>query len=1710
MAKQKKLNKNLVAFLTVMGMVLTLSVVTLIVYQQSRRDPVVLAESAAEARKAGDLEEATRRYNRAWQASRDRGEPNTQYIIDAARCAFDMGELNSWLGFLKAAKAAQPKDRPVLKAILDGLWLTREVAGVVIWSSEWREAGEDLYAVIMPDAEADPEQGDLDPETRQLAALGLASQAQGHWAERPATAEHYAAAAAAARRAFALDPTNPRVAITYDQYLVRASATAIEGAQDGNRETVELKKLDPEYLAEIVPESKDWVRPEIGFVDLNEAVLKRSLVMLKAALAEHPDDGPLVALYGERAQMWAHRLRLRAQEGDAEAEAEASAVLAGAREAYDTAQAKHDEPDPDLLISLAWFELGRFRQRHSEMTLAEAAKLRDELEPIEQYAEQALEVEPALYGGYRLKADLQQQFSLGDDGELLPVAGRLERALTVYEDARERTLTLRSVRAQLADVMLLRLIMLMRGFDTAMGCYVTAEGDSQGNYLKRVEAFLEDARVKYTEQPVTYLMSALYAAAMNDDITAIADLEKAYEKAEQDMTAQGREAEYWLDMVGARRLPAEQLALLYGQRGQFGEAQKWGDKAIDQYDADGRVPPVTLIGSQAEMLVRVGQPQAALDLLEVYRTVYPGDETLQAVRLLALPKVDPVAAERELEQMKASGVRELMWIARLQVEQESYDKARETLQQIIDSETATTPEVHEAGQRLVAVLAMQKKFEEARQLLQQLRSDPRFADAQRMLDSLDIDVRITAAEDAPEQQKALEQERLALLQSESEPFLRAQGLYGYYLRQGDEEQALAQLAEMRRLRPDEGMVVEEELRLRLQREEYAAAEPLARILGEYDGGVGYDRAGGATYRGDLSLARGDFELAIREYLEAVNKLPASGTLQTKLARAYLAAGRTNEGIDTLKRAIEINPRSFEGYVFLRTAYMQKAQQSYGPEQDRFIAMARDAEQKAAELSPDHPLVREWRQQADERSNPLAAIAGREQQRAQNPQDEENVQQLAQLYLAAWGQVASAEEPRRQLIEQATKFFNEAVAQYTGELQVMIARAAAAFYAQSGDVDGGERFVRDLAAKFSGSQKLEMQLLLAAYFEAVGNALAAEREYRQAQRLVSEVTTDPAEQRQLNLRAGMAFIGFHERQRRPDKVAEACRWVLDRSGSAGTGELSLRDVRLTLIQALFNAGQLADAEREIEDFVEQHPDDLQGLVARAQLHLLRNERQEAYEDLTRILEKDPEHLMTLYSRGRLDLERGRYELARRDLERAGELVVRQPQVEAEVRRALASLYERTQRYDLAETQYRAMLAALERDGAPAEQRQEVVRQLARLLYSGAKSFERAQQLISEYMQTHTGEWLWPFELGALLETRADEAAKTDKREAAKADYGQAATYYQEAARLGEAESLAAVTQATRAAMRALNAAERYNEAISAYQNFPEERLLAMIRPSSRPLAQAELRSRLGIEVAKAHGGLGATAAEMAQWQECLLSASSLSLGMMGHVADAMREALPPERVEELVRDQVQQHDLSTETGVRMRVVLATHLTMNKMAQDALAVIGELRAFAKPGTAEHLGMLLTQAQALEYAGDAQGTVQTYREVLSTYDTNVTALNNLAYILVDRAPPLYAPEEAMEYAERLRRVLVGHDSAGSLLDTVGWVYYHNAEYEMALATLEEALSLGGANPALCLHLGHVYQKLNRNVDARTILARGRDLALQDDDQERLQQIDDVLKQL
>jgi tetratricopeptide (TPR) repeat protein len=1672
MATQKRLNKNLVAFLTVMAIVVVVSVFALIVRQQSRRDPELLARGARDSRQAGDLDEATRRFLRAWEASDLRGEPNTKYVLEAAACLYEMGELGQWRGLLEKISAKMPDDQSLPTAMLEGLWQAIEITGGgVVWAEFLRDAGEKL---VQLDAQS---------------VLAQASIARALWGLTGA--ENEARADRLAQQAFAQEPHDPRVAATYIVYLQRKAKAELEAALAAGGRPTDMDRINRKFVDDL-------------------------LAVMGPAIEAHPDNAALATSYAGYLQYEGRR-----SEAAGKAERATELFKKGGEALAKAIDASRARPSPDLYLALAEHEREQFDRAHKNLTAADAGKFRDEIEQIDSDARRAIELEPAMFGAYTLRADLVRRFAAGPQGEELTHPQRLERTLELLEVAQKRTLTLRSVRAGLTTEE--RLLMLHAAFDVAMAFDFQAAGDSRSGppTLTRTEKIVEDARVKYPERPLTAYMQGQIEIAKGDMIAAIGSLQQAHQKAEREQLVQFRgQAYYWLVHARANRLPTDQLALLYAQRSQYGEAVRWADLAVKEFGVLGAVPPAPLIATYAEMLRQVGKALDGLSLIDEYRPKYPDDPTLKSVRVSLLTDLKRTdEAQAELKGITVPGVSAQLWIAQKAVDQSDFARAEQVLRDVLKDEQASDDQFREALQRLVDVLDRSQRRVEARAFVKQMMSDPPRSGLQRLLQRLDLKLEPDdPSKLTPEQRKELDDKLLALIAQTTNPLARAQEYYQFYRERGELDKALPYLEEMCKQMPNELRVVEEEFRVRLFLQQFDRATELLALLSQYDNGVGFDHVGGATYRGDLALAKGNAARAIIEYRQAEQQLQAkSDEVEIRLGQAYLVAGKIPEGLEALNRAALLNPRSFMAQRLLREVYRQKAAGAFGAEKSGYEAEVTEHQANATKLAPDDPEVKAWNEEAAEELDPLTAIARREKDRAANPNDTKNVVRLGELLVDAWRQATgpAKEQWRPKILEAADGFYPDVLFTATGDTQSRLARSAAEFYSLAQRADQGATLLRRLIEQRSGQGRIEAQLLLAMFFEALGNPDAAEREYQQAQRLVREVTTDAEQRRQLDLNVGLTLIRFQQRQRRLDKVAEACRWLLDRLGSNPTQNATLQDVRITLIEALYSAGQFADAEAEIKEYLTQWPDDVSGLSARAQLHLRKNERDLAVQDLDRVLAKSPDNVLALYSRGRVLLERGRYDKAREDLVKAEGLVGREPRLEAEVRRQLASLYTRTHQYDLAASELQTLLDVLEKQDGPLEQKQQLVRQLARLLYAAMHQFDQAQRKISEYMEKHPTEALWPFELGRLFETqganaeqdareakqRGDTTKERERKDAARQSYSSAVTYYQRAAERAGEKDVKDRIAALIARLGALNRAGRGTEVIDAFQKTNFAQMPEQFR--------AEARARLGLEAAKAQEAANAADAARKLWQQALQDAATQSIALTGDIASDMREAYRTRLsdAEVLLRQTVEAPAANDLASQRLRIVLATHLCLAGNAAGALPLLSEALTKVAKGTPEHLSALLTLAQAQDLSGDKEGALRSYKDILTGYPDNLTALNNLAYTLVDAPPPLYAPTEALKYAERLRGLFEPGENMATMLDTVGWVYFHNNMLDLAAAALEEALSAGGPNAAVCLHLGLVYQKANRMGDARTVLNQGLELARQAGDADMVRKFEDTL---
>ncbi len=1673
MAKVKRLNKNLVAFLTIMGMLLIVSVVSLVVFQQSQRDPKLYAQQGRDFRRAGDLEEAARWLGRAWDASLKKGSPDPEYAAEMAECLFELGDLANWRGLFETALAKLPGNERLLVSQLEGLWRIRDIhPQQLVWPDRWRDVGDELQR-LKPDS-----------------AIARASYVQGLWVagdERDA-----AKADELAQQLFAESPTDPHVAITYCVYLGRKFAEDTRRARERNARDSELGRMRDEAA-------------------------DRTLAVLERALAAHADDPRLVANTAGVLHAEAQRDASRKEADRAKARLERATQLLS-----QTLERQGDDPAAELKLLYAQCLQTRFELEHPDPEAVDVAREAPSLDEIDRLAAQATELDPALFDAYVLRADHVQRFARDEAAQRLPLPERLSRALDLLDEARNRTLTLRSLRATLRAED--RVLLLKRGFEIGMA-YHLARGAKDSAGTKRAESFLNDAEVKYREHQLTYWMRAQQEVAAGNLTAAISALEDAIAKAEARFSASA--PAYWLVVARVPRLPPEQLSLLYREQRQLGKAAKLAEQALREYAVLGYRPPITTVRTRAELLAQLGEFQAALDLLNAFQTEYKDDRDLSALRASVLQKLGRPAEEVQTALAAVSGDDLPTRLFKAQRAAELGDaSAADVLRAICKDDQATTAQATSALRSLLRLQENTSGRAAARAEVQRLLSESPPAALVSTLQQLELELRYDPRDKlTPQQREELDAERLKLLQREPDPLERATALYGYYLDRDELETALKYLEEAQRLKPDDLRFAEEEFRVRLRLKHFERAGALVAILSQCDHGRGFDQAGGATYRGDLALAKQDPQTAVQEYRNAVERLPDSAELQTRLARACLVGNRYQEGVEALQRAIEINPRYFDAYYYLRNAYRRRAELVGGAQREELQKLANEAEAKATELNPNHPDAQAWKREADEERDPFTAVTARMQTWTQTPADQENLLRLTQLLVRACDKAAASgdEATLARLKAQAEEFFPAALQSTTAEARSAVLRAATGFYSLSKQVEKGEALLKQQIAALSGNQKLEAQLLLAVFYESLGNPDGAEQQFQAAQVLAREVAGDATTRRAQELQVGKEFIAFYQRNGRPDKVVDACRWLLDRLGAAA-GE-DARGIRLILMETLVNSGRYADAQTEATDFLRTWPDDLGALTLQAQLHLARGEREQASEVFTRVLQKSPDNVFALYSRGRLALMRGRYDRAKEDLTRALAVIDRNPRLEIDVRAQLATLYVRQQQYDLAETELRNMLVGLEARQAPSSQKQKVVSQLARLLYQHMNQFDRARQMLSEYMEKQPAETIWPYEMARLYEAQADRltgearqakargegAREKERTEAARQSYASAANYYQRTADVAtKSKNTLDAVGATIARLAALNKAGRESEVV---------RLVGEMRFDDLPPdVKLDVRARVGLEAARA---LKDSPQARPAWGQTLMDASIRNAAIVADVSNAMTETLGPAEAEALLRDAMQQAAASDPArGQRLRLVLAAQLARGPNPAAALPELQEVLRSTPPGTPERFSALLTQAQVQERTGDPAGAVATYREVLKGYEDRSaaatspdylrTALNNLAYLLVTAPPPLYAPAEALRYVQRLQNLITASESAATVLDTVAWVYFKNNDVEAAAAAIDEAAALGDLTPTVAEHLAEIFRASNRLADARAYLRKAIDQARERGDTEAAKAFEQTLNGL
>ena len=121
-------------------------------------------------------------------------------------------------------------------------------------------------------------------------------------------------------------------------------------------------------------------------------------------------------------------------------------------------------------------------------------------------------------------------------------------------------------------------------------------------------------------------------------------------------------------------------------------------------------------------------------------------------------------------------------------------------------------------------------------------------------------------------------------------------------------------------------------------------------------------------------------------------------------------------------------------------------------------------------------------------------------------------------------------------------------------------------------------------------------------------------------------------------------------------------------------------------------------------------------------------------------------------------------------------------------------------------------------------------------------------------------------------------------------------------------------------------------------------------------------------------------------------------------------------------------------------------------------------------------LLLAQFEMTTGKNPAAIEQYRKVVALDDKDVTAFNALAYLLAESRQP----DEALKYAQKAKELAPNNPAVD---DTLGWIYYQQGSYPLAVVHLEAATARDG--PAVRkYHLAMAYLKAGKPERGRQTL--------------------------
>lgn len=167
------------------------------------------------------------------------------------------------------------------------------------------------------------------------------------------------------------------------------------------------------------------------------------------------------------------------------------------------------------------------------------------------------------------------------------------------------------------------------------------------------------------------------------------------------------------------------------------------------------------------------------------------------------------------------------------------------------------------------------------------------------------------------------------------------------------------------------------------------------------------------------------------------------------------------------------------------------------------------------------------------------------------------------------------------------------------------------------------------------------------------------------------------------------------------------------------------------------------------------------------------------------------------------------------------------------------------------------------------------------------------------------------------------------------------------------------------------------------------------------------------------------------------------------------------------------ELATQSGAA-HVVLAQVFVAGNRHHDALRTLQD--AIAR--NPADISSWLQIARLNNAAGNHREAAQAYEKIIAVNPQFAPAYNNLAWLCAEHLNEL---DRALDLANQARRLQPGDPL---IADTLGWVYFHKADYARAQPLIRESLERRAEDPQVIFHMGMVHYMMGEETAARAML--------------------------